>query len=116
MPHLAGFSIFFAIEPILRALHRPEFEHNDTLRFPVTFQNSGGAAAHDVLASVFQHGRARELLVFLVANRINHIDLNNYVGGHILRLPLSSSVSFPAISCASEAEASCSMSSAYYPV
>jgi hypothetical protein len=83
--HFARFAVLFAIEPLLRALRRFEFEHNDALRFPVAFQHFRFAAADDVFAAVLLYGRAGELFVFVIPHGIDNVDFNDDVGGHWLQ-------------------------------
>jgi len=77
VPHFARLAVFFAIEPVFGALHRPELQNDDALRFPIAFERFDRAAANNVFASIFFHGRASELLVFLVASWIDDVDFND---------------------------------------
>ena len=77
MPHLSRLAVCLAIEPLFRALHGFEFEHDDALWFPVAFQRFHRAAPHDVSAAVFLYCRAGELLVFLVPGRVGYLDVND---------------------------------------
>jgi hypothetical protein len=50
--HFARFAILFAIQPVLGALRRFEFEHHDALRFPIAFQDFCFASTDDVFSTV----------------------------------------------------------------
>jgi len=80
--HVAGFAVFFAIEPFLGAVRRLELKNDDPLRVPIPFQHFGFSAAHDVFAAVFFDGRAGKIFVLFISNRIDNVDIDDDVGGH----------------------------------
>jgi len=80
--HLARLAVFLAIEPLFGAVRRFEFKHNDALWVPIAFQCLSLAATHDVFPAIFLHRRVGELLIFLIADRIDNVDFDDHVRGH----------------------------------
>ena len=82
MAHFARFAVVFAIEPLFGALHGFELKDDDPFRVPIAFEHFGLSATDGVFAAVFLNRCAGKLFVFFVADWIDNLDFDNYVGAH----------------------------------
>src|SRR5688572_22120340 len=68
--------------PLARPFGRREFEQHQPLRLPVAFEHFRLSPAYDEASAVLGDAERRHRFVVLVADRVFHIDMRDYVGRH----------------------------------
>lgn len=62
--------------------HVGEFDNDEAMRFPIAFQNFGGAAASDVPPPIAGFGCRHIPAVFLENGGVGYIYISNEICGH----------------------------------